>query len=91
MIVMLCRNRVRSFEVWKKVFDDHAPAHREAGLRLVHLWRDLGDPDTVLFLFEVSDLERARAFVATPEAAEAGIKAGVLEGEYRFLRESPAD
>ena len=69
MVVMLCRNRVADFAKWKAVFASHASAHREAGLRLMNLWRGLEDPNNVFFLFEVTSLDKARAFISNPAAA----------------------
>jgi hypothetical protein len=88
MIHMLCRNRVADFSKWKSIFDSHADAHRTAGLRLVNLWRSLDDPRNIFFLFEVGSLEKARAFINAPDAAETGKAAGVLDGEYHFLEVS---
>ena len=85
MRVMLCRNRVRDFAVWKRVFDAHAEAHHAAGLHLLQLWREIGDENNVIFLFSVDDIERARAFVTDPASAEAGREAGVVDGDIRFL------
>jgi hypothetical protein len=82
---MLCRNRVVDFGRWKRVFDSHADAAREAGLTLVNLWRGLEDQNDVFFLLEVSDLEKARAFVTSPEGEETGKIAGVIDGEIHFL------
>jgi hypothetical protein len=82
---MLCRNRVRDFPVWKRVFNSHTEAHRAAGLHLLHLWRTVGDENDVVFLFGVEDHARAQAFVTDPSAAETGRKAGVVNGEIRFL------
>jgi len=90
MIYMLCRNRVADFAKWKRVFDSHAPAHRSAGLRLVQLWRGLDEPNNVFFVFEVSSLETARAFVSAPDAAEAGKAAGVVDGDIQFLESTEA-
>ena len=89
MIRMLCRNKVADFEKWKTVFDSHAgDAHRQFGLRLEHLWRSVEDPNNVFFMFEVSDIEKARAFINAPEAEEAGRVSGVLDGECHFIEES---
>jgi hypothetical protein len=82
---LLCRNRVADFSKWKAVFDSHADAHCEAGLRLLDLWRGVEEPNNVFFLFEVANVEHARAFLSDPAAAEAGSTAGVLDGEYHFL------
>jgi len=85
MLVMLCRNRVADFAKWRAVFASHASAHREAGLRLMNLWRGVEEANNVFFLFEVTSLDKARAFISDPAAAEAGKASGVLDGEYHFL------
>jgi len=88
MVVMLCRNRVADFGKWKAIFASHAQAHRDAGLRLLHLWRGVDEPENVFFLFEVVSMGKARAFISNPSAAEAAKTSGVLEGEYHFLESS---
>jgi len=91
MHTMLCRNRVESYTRWKQVFDSHTVAHRKAGLRLRHLWRDIEDPNNVYFIFEVMDMDRARAFISDPASAAAGRAAGVLDGEVKFLVDANSD
>ena len=88
MRFMLCRNRVSDFRRWRRVFDSHARAHRAAGLRLKGLWRDAERPNDVYFLFEVRNMRRARAFIRSPEASEAGAHSGVIGGEYHFIRDA---
>lgn len=88
MNYMLCRNRVRNFARWKRVFDSHADAHRGAGLKLVHLWQDEDIPSQVFFLFEVEDVARARAFLNGPGATESARESGLIEGEFHFFRQS---
>jgi hypothetical protein len=88
MNYMLCRNRVRNFANWKRVFDGHADAHRKAGLKLVHLWQDEDIPSQVFFLFEIEDIARARAFVNGPAAAESSRESGLIEGEFHFFKQS---
>ena len=85
MQYMLCRNRVRDYEKWRAVFNADADAHREAGLILANIWRESDHPDTVHFLFEVHSQPKAKAFVSAPEAGDQGRKAGVIDGDYRFL------
>jgi hypothetical protein len=87
MNYLLCRNRVADLVRWKAVFTSHREAHRSAGLRLVKLWRSLDAPGNVFFLFEVDNVEKAREFICTPEAAKAGEASGVLDGEYHFMEE----
>jgi hypothetical protein len=88
MIYMLCRNRVADYSRWKAVLASHAQAHRDAGLQLVKIWRALDDPNNVFFLFEVASIEKAKAFISNPEAAQAGQSSGVLDGEYHFVEDA---
>ncbi len=88
MVVMLCRNRVADFKKWKSVFDSNPPALRDAGLRLMNLWRDVEEPNNVFLLFEVTDTDKARAFITSSAAAESGKTSGVLDGECHFLESS---
>jgi len=54
----------------------------------MNLWRGLEDVNNVFFLFEVTDMTKARAFISNPAAGEAAKTSGVLEGEYHFLESS---
>ena len=85
---LLCRNRVKDFDTWWEIFEAHALDHQVSGLTLQRLWRSLDDPNNVFFLFRVEDRERAEAFLNAPESAEAGERAGVIDGEFHFIRES---
>lgn len=88
MTYMLCRNRVENFARWKRGFDSHAGDHHKTGLTLQRMWRDKADGNQVFFMFEVQSMKKAKAFIGAPEAAEAGRKFGVLDGEYHFVRET---
>lgn len=88
MHCMLCRNKVQDYARWRRVFESHADAHREAGLHLLYLLRDLSDPNLVVFLFRVDDVETARAFTQASGAQEAADSSGVIgETEIMFLTE----
>src|SRR5262245_39523436 len=87
MNYILCRNRVRNFDYWKGVFDSRADAHREAGLKLLHLWYELDSPRNVFFLFEAEDIERARKFLDSDLTA-AERQSGLIEGDFRFFSPS---
>lgn len=88
MTYVLCRNRVVDFSRWKAVFASHAAAHRNAGLRLVNIWRGVEEPNNVFFIFEVASIEKAQEFISNPEAAKAGQSSGVLDGEYHFVEDA---
>ena len=85
MCHLFCRNKVADFEQWKRVFDSHAEAQAEAGLHVRHVWRGVDDPSDVFMLFEVTDLERARAFVTSPKVPEAQEQSGVVEQPVMYF------
>lgn len=87
MTYLICRNKVADFDRWKRVFDSHAEAQRAAGLRVEHVWRNIDDPAEVHMLFQVDDLEKARAFVSSPKVPEAQKASGLIDKpEMYFVR-----
>ena len=85
MQFMLCRNRVKDYSAWIKVFSSHKQAHLAAGLQLDRVWRAVDDPNNVFFLFRIESIEKANGFIHDPEAAKAGEASGVIDGEYFFV------
>jgi hypothetical protein len=86
MDYMLCRHRVSDYGLWRKVFDSHAEAQRQAGLHILHVLRDADDFNLVVFLFRIDDPAKAKSFTETPEAEDAGRESGVIgEVEISFL------
>ena len=82
---LLVRNKVRDAAHWKRVFDEQDDASKEYGLSVAHVWQDVDEPDQVYFVLNVEDRARAEAFMALPESAAVGERAGVLDGEAHFL------
>lgn len=89
MTYLLVRNRVEDFERWRSFVDADRERGLAHGMRLTRMWRRADDPNDVFFLMEVESVERANAFMAAPESAEAGERAGVLDGEVWFLEDAP--
>ena len=54
---LLVRHKVTDFDVWKEVFDSHAKAQKESGMKAEKVLRNIEDPDEVFLLLEVSDME----------------------------------
>ena len=80
-------HEVREFAAWKQSYEADAPRRQAAGLREVHLMRELANPNLVGLLFEVSDVGKARSMAQSPELAAAMSKAGVIGAPVaRFRR-----
>jgi hypothetical protein len=84
---MLIRHRVADFAKWKPVYDAHASAREKAGLKEIHLLRNLDVPNEVILLFSVEDIDKAKAFAASDDLRAAMQRAGVSDKpDVYFLR-----
>jgi heme-degrading monooxygenase HmoA len=79
MIHMLIRSKVADFVKWKPVYDAHAPARQNAGLKEEHLLRSIDNPNEVIVLFSAEDLDKAKAFAASDDLRQAMQRAGVSD------------
>ena len=77
MPYLLVRHGVRDHARWRAMFDADAPDQRAAGMHVLHVFRETGDPNVAVFLFEVEDRARAEAFMARPGGEEIAAAAGV--------------
>ncbi len=76
---MLIRHKVAGFAKWKPVYHDHLAARQKGGLEEVHLLRNTENPNEVILLFSVEDLDKAKAFAASDDLRQAMQKAGVSD------------
>ncbi len=88
MPVMLAKVRVADFEKWKPVFDEGEKARREQGLTGHEVYRDATEPNVVVLVFHVRDLNRAKEFAGSEGLRSSMARAGV-EGrpEVWFLND----
>ena len=78
MAHMLIRHKVQDFGKWKAAYDAHRQARAAAGLKDLHLWHNVDDPNEIILLFEASDVGKAKAFAASPDLKERMTAAGVI-------------
>ena len=79
MNYVLIRHKVADFAKWKPVYDGHLSARQKAGLKEEHLFRNAEDPNEVLLLFSMEDVDKAKAFAASDDLREAMKKSGVSD------------
>ncbi len=75
---MLIRHRVQDFKIWKTAYDAHRQFRSAAGLKDLHLWHNLDDPQEIFLLFEAADIAKAKAFAASADLKEKMTAAGVI-------------
>jgi hypothetical protein len=88
MMHILIRHKVTDFAKWKQVYDAHASARQNAGLKEEHLLRNAEDPNEVILLFSTEDLDKAKTFTASDDLRQAMQKAGVSDKpDVYFLKD----
>ncbi|MCX7394257.1 MAG: hypothetical protein NTW75_09035 [Planctomycetales bacterium] len=76
---LFIRHKVSNFAAWKDSYDSHAASRASAGLTELHLLRSIDNPNEVVMLFSVADLNKAQAFAASDDLRSAMQKAGVTD------------
>lgn len=57
---LLVRHKVADFAKWKPVYNDHLAARQKAGLKEVHLLRNIENANEVILLFQWKILTRRK-------------------------------
>jgi quinol monooxygenase YgiN len=83
MITLVTHFRVRDYDAWKPVFDDHEDlrrGHRGLGYRI---YRDIHDPGRVVVHNDFPSEQDAKSFSEDPRL-RAAMERGGVEGEPGF-------
>jgi len=74
---MFVRHEVADFATWKKGYESFRPTQRKMGVYAQAVYQSADDPNDVTVTHDFHSLEKAKAFVASPELKAAMEKAGV--------------
>jgi quinol monooxygenase YgiN len=80
MVTLVVHHRVRDYDSWKTVFDEHETVRRSHGEIEHRVYRDIHDPNRVVVHNDFSSEEAARSLLEDPSLKESMERAGV-EGE----------
>jgi quinol monooxygenase YgiN len=76
-VAILVAHRVADYDAWKKEFDDHLPARKEAGCLGHYVHRDADDPNMIYVYCPAMDPDKIRTFVDAQDTRDVMKKAGV--------------
>ncbi|SLN29216.1 hypothetical protein ROA7450_01242 [Roseovarius albus] len=79
---------VADFDVWLKVFNEDKSVREAAGIRDLHIWHDPDQRNHAIALFEITDLDKATAFLESEALAMHHERGGVAHIEIKVLKES---
>ncbi|MDB5230254.1 MAG: hypothetical protein JWN76_1059 [Chitinophagaceae bacterium] len=74
---VIITHKVKDYDAWKKVFDQHDQARKDAGLTVRSLGQSISDNHMVTVVFNVADLQKAKAFMSSQGLKDKMAQAGV--------------
>ncbi len=81
---LMVKHKVKDWDAWKKVFDDHKQARIDAGLTDRVVAHTIGDNHNVTLVFAVADVAKAKAFINSKDLKDK-MKEGGVEGPPNFF------
>jgi hypothetical protein len=89
MGMLIVRHKVKDFATWKKAFDGHAAAQKQAGLTKPRLFRSADDHNEVVILFDMKDVAAAKKLAGSEDLKSTMKSAGVVDQPtIHFLEEA---
>ncbi len=86
VVYLIIRHKIEDFAKWKPAFDMHGSMRERSGCKGGQLFRESGDANSMVILFEWDNIDNATNFVESADLKEAMGKAGVIgKPEFFFL------
>jgi quinol monooxygenase YgiN len=91
MVSVIVRHRVRDYDAWKPVFDEHGEVRRRHGALGHQIYRVSSDPQELIIVNLFKDAAGAQAFSADPSLRDAMERGGVVSApEVTFCEQAEA-
>ena len=88
-MIIIVQHKVRDYDTWKPVFDEHEATRRRYGANGHELYRGSDDPNELTIVNHFPSKEQAEAFAADPSLKEAMERGGVIsEPRITWARET---
>lgn len=87
MVYVLVEHKVKDYEKWKPVFDEHGTFRKAGGGKESNLFRNIDDPNETVIIFEWDTIENARKFFESENLKNIMQKAGVVNKPAIFFLE----
>lgn len=76
---MVTRHKVRDYDHWKSYFADGMKDAASWGMTNPRVFRSSDDPNELVILIDLADIDRAKTYMAKPEVGEIMKNAGVVD------------
>ncbi|MBK9981874.1 MAG: hypothetical protein IPP15_05530 [Saprospiraceae bacterium] len=75
--IMMVRHGVSDYATFKTVYMAHDSVRKAYGLESLAVGRGMDDPNMIIVMNKISDVQKAKDFAASPSLKEAMMKAGI--------------
>lgn len=89
-MIVIVQHRVRDFDAWRPVFEEHQPVREQYGCTGHLLYRGLDDPNELTIIMQYPSRQEAEGFANDPSLREAMERGGV-ESEPRVTMVQEAE
>lgn len=87
MAILLIEHPVPDWDLWKSVFDSDPVGRRQHGVTRYWVYRQIDDPNYVVYGLEFATAQEAEAFRNQPALREAQKRYGATNPRARILEE----
>ena len=78
MTQMIIHHKVRDYEAWRPGYDEHEKSRAAAGITNGRVFQRAEDPNDLVIILDVADVERARTWSQSEDLRSAMQRVGVL-------------
>ena len=78
MIYALAIQKIKDYDKWKEVFDEHGNVRKAKGSKGAVIYRNSNDPKQLMIITEWEDMDSAKNFALAEDLKIAMKKAGVI-------------
>ena len=78
MTYVMVMHKVKDFEKWKSIYDEHGEMRKKLGSKGAFAFRNSKDPNEIIVMSQWEDIESANNFVESESLKNAMKKAGVM-------------
>ena len=90
-MIVIVQHKVRDYDAWKTVFDEHGDVRRHHGATGHELFQGLDDPNEITVVNHFASRQQAEAFAADPSLKQAMEQGGVTsEPRITWAQETEA-
>jgi len=88
--LLLIHHKVADYAKWRAAFDAHKSTQEAAGLTNPHVYQSVSSANELTVTFDMADVGKAKAFIASKDLKETMKKAGVKgKPEISLLNSAP--